>query len=245
MPGIDTYNYGFDTAFRSRFDNAYEAQNRNTEENNSGSGRFSFINNDSVNIGGRQAKASGNKPTASDKKTEDPVTGLTPEEEKEVKKLKKQDAAVRAHEQAHLAAGGGLVRGGASFEYERGPNGKQYATSGEVNIDISPVKGDPQATIQKMQKVRRAAMAPADPSAQDRAVAAKATRTEAKARAELREQNLNPEGIEEVSLNSNDDKKKNNPLEAYAKHENSQSPEPGSIYNAVSSSKYGKLDRSS
>ncbi len=238
MPGIDTYNYGFDTAFRSRFENTYDMQNRRPENNNNGSGRFSFIKNDSASIDGKESKTSENK-------KEDPTTGLTPKEEKEVKKLKRQDAAVRAHEQAHLAAGGGLVRGGASFEYERGPDGKQYAKSGEVNIDISPVKGDPQATILKMQKVRRAAMAPADPSGQDRAVAAKATRTEAKARAELREQNLNSEGIEEVSLNSNDDKKKNNPLEAYTSQENPPSPRPGSIFNAVSASNSGKLDASS
>lgn len=244
MQEINTYNYGFNTAFRTRFSNAYKVRNPKPVDNNSQSGRFSFINNDSINIGGKQAKASENITNVRDNQKEDPVTGLTPEEEKEVKKLKKQDAAVKAHEQAHLAAGGGLVRGGASFEFERGPDGKQYATSGEVNIDISPVKGDPQATILKMNKVRRAAMAPAAPSARDRAVAAKASRTEAKARAELREQNVNPEGVEKASLSSNDDRKKSNPLEAYLKQENRPAPEYGSIYNAVSASSYRKLDRS-
>lgn len=96
---------------------------------------------------------------------------LTPEEKKEVEKLKKTDQKVRAHEQAHLSAGAGLIRGGASFEYTRGPDGKMYAIGGEVKIDISPVNGNPDETIRKMQRVIAAALAPVDPSAQDRAVA--------------------------------------------------------------------------
>ncbi|MEM6544436.1 MAG: putative metalloprotease CJM1_0395 family protein, partial [Pseudomonadota bacterium] len=52
-------------------------------------------------------------------------------------------------------------------------------------IDVSPVPGDPQATIEKARIVRRAALAPAEPSAQDRRVAAEATALEQQARAEL------------------------------------------------------------
>ncbi len=48
--------------------------------------------------------------------------------------------------------------------------------------------GDPQATIAKMQQVRRAALAPAEPSAQDRRVAARASEQERRARAELERQ---------------------------------------------------------
>jgi hypothetical protein len=113
---------------------------------------------------------------------------LTEEEKKRVQELKQIDHEVRAHEQAHLAAGAGLTRGGAQFEYERGPDRNQYAVAGEVKIDISPVKGDPRATIEKMQQVKRAALAPADPSPQDRSVANRASRIEAQARAALREQ---------------------------------------------------------
>ena len=57
--------------------------------------------------------------------------------------------------------------------------------SGEVSIDKSPVRGDPQATIEKMQQVRRAALAPAQPSGQDRQVAAEARRAIQQARAKL------------------------------------------------------------
>jgi hypothetical protein len=109
---------------------------------------------------------------------------LSEEEKQEIAELKKRDKEVKAHERAHVAAGGQYVRGGAQYEYEVGPDGHRYAVGGEVSIDTSPVSGDPQATIRKMQVVKAAALAPADPSAQDRAVAAKASMQAAKARSE-------------------------------------------------------------
>ena len=112
---------------------------------------------------------------------------LDEEEKREVDKLKKQDQEVRAHEKAHMAAGSGLVMGGANYEYERGPDGKMYAVGGEVKIDTSKER-DPEATIRKMQKVRRAALAPAEPSGQDRSVAAQASQIEAEARIELQKE---------------------------------------------------------
>lgn len=99
--------------------------------------------------------------------------------------LRNRDRQVRSHEQAHLAAAGGLAKGGPSFTFATGPDGRRYATGGEVQIDTSPVPNDPQATIRKAQQVRRAAQAPADPSSQDRRVAAQATVMERQARAEL------------------------------------------------------------
>jgi hypothetical protein len=113
---------------------------------------------------------------------------LTEEEKQEVTELQKRDREVRAHEQAHIAAGGQYITGGASFEYETGPNGRRYAVGGEVSIDTSEVKGDPEATIQKMRVVRKAALAPAKPSAKDRSVAATASQKEAEARQELAKQ---------------------------------------------------------
>lgn len=115
-------------------------------------------------------------------------TGLTPEEKKEVQELKEQDAKVRRHEQAHVMAGGRYIRSRAQFQYVTGPDGKQYAVSGEVQIDTSEVPDDPEATIQKAQVVRRAALAPADPSPQDRRVAAEANRMEFEARMEVAQQ---------------------------------------------------------
>ncbi len=135
-----------------------------------------------------QAGVAGSAPGEHNDNPQNTNRELTDEEKAAVEKLQVLDKKVRAHERAHVAAGGGYIRGGASFEYQTGPDGKKYAVGGEVSIDTSPVKGDPQATIQKMQVVRKAALAPADPSATDRAVAAKATQQETRARMELREE---------------------------------------------------------
>lgn len=121
---------------------------------------------------------------------------LSAEEQAEVQKLKQRDTEVRAHEQAHLSAAGGIATSGASFSFQRGPNGQRYAIGGEVQIDSSPVAGDPAATIRKADIIKRAALAPAAPSSQDQKVAAQATATAAKARAELlqsNQDNANPE----------------------------------------------------
>ncbi len=111
---------------------------------------------------------------------------LSAQEQREVQRLAKRDREVREHERAHQAAGGQYVRGGPHYETQRGPDGETYAVGGEVQIDTSPVPGNPTATIQKMQQVRRAALAPAQPSAADRRVASEASRKESAARQELR-----------------------------------------------------------
>ncbi len=99
--------------------------------------------------------------------------------------LKQADTEVRSHEMAHVAAGGSLITSGASFTYQRGPDGKNYAVAGEVSIDTSAVPGDPKATLQKMQQIKSSALAPANPSAQDLKVASNATSRAAKASSEL------------------------------------------------------------
>jgi len=113
---------------------------------------------------------------------------LTTEQRQQMQKLRQADQQVRQHEATHQAAGGQYVQGSPSYQYKTGPDGKQYAVGGEVRIDTSAVPGDPEATIRKMQQIRRAALAPAQPSAQDLAVAAKAAQVEQRARAELRSQ---------------------------------------------------------
>lgn len=110
---------------------------------------------------------------------------LPPAEQQEVQELKQRDQEVRTHEAAHAAVGGQYA-GAPSLEYETGPDGKRYAVSGEVSIDLGKVKGDPQGTIDKMEQVQAAAMAPAQPSAQDRRVAARAAQIAAQARMDLR-----------------------------------------------------------
>jgi hypothetical protein len=110
---------------------------------------------------------------------------LSAEEEKQVRELEKRDREVKAHEAAHQAAAGGQARGGASYDYRSGPDGKQYAVGGHVDIDVSAVDGNPRATLAKAMTAQRAALAPADPSGQDRAVAAAAAQMAMQAQNEL------------------------------------------------------------
>ncbi|WP_020587692.1 putative metalloprotease CJM1_0395 family protein [Desulfobacter curvatus] len=120
------------------------------------------------------------RPPASDE-----ASMLTPDEKLLVEKLKKADSEVRAHEMAHIAAGSEYITSGATFSYQKGPDGKNYAVGGEVSIDTSPEPGDPEATLQKMRRVRAAALAPAQPSSQDLKVASNAASQAAKAMAEI------------------------------------------------------------
>jgi hypothetical protein len=109
---------------------------------------------------------------------------LTEQELQQIRELEARDREVRAHEQAHQSAGGQYT-GAASYTYQRGPDGVRYAIGGEVPIDTSKIEGDPEATIDKAEVVRRAALAPAEPSAQDRQVAALASQIKLEAQAEL------------------------------------------------------------
>ncbi len=108
---------------------------------------------------------------------------LTQDEQKHVQTLKDRDREVKVHEQAHAAVGGQYA-GSPSYEYETGPDGKRYVVGGEVSIDVSEEEM-PEDTVQKMQIVRAAALAPAEPSTQDLKVAAQASQQESQARAQL------------------------------------------------------------
>lgn len=118
-------------------------------------------------------------------------------EEQQIQELRLRDQEVRAHEQAHASVGGPYT-GAPSYTFEVGPDGKKYAVEGEVSVDLSPIKGDPRATITKMQKVYNAALAPADPSIQDTRVANKAAQMIAQAQSDLATQ-ASEEGIKKAS----------------------------------------------
>lgn len=125
--------------------------------------------------------------------------GLTEAEREQVKDLRARDAEVRRHEEAHARVGGQYA-GQPSYSYQTGPDGKRYAIGGEVSIDIAPVPEDPEATIRKMEIVKRAALAPAEPSGQDRKVAALADAQRLAAVAELSAQRLEAQsGGEQVN----------------------------------------------
>lgn len=119
----------------------------------------------------------------------------TPQEEAAIKELATIDAKVKEHEAAHIAAGGSVVQGGASFTYEQGPDQKLYAVAGEVAIDTSE-EATPVQSIAKALQIRTAALAPSDPSPQDYQVASTATIMEMQARLQLsKEQSEGSSGL--------------------------------------------------
>lgn len=120
---------------------------------------------------------------AGDKATAKGSNPLDADEKEQVRKMAARDAEVRAHEAAHSAVAGGSG-GAASFTFEQGPDGKRYAVGGEVPVQLQTGR-TPEETIRNAQTVRAAALAPAEPSGQDRSVAAEAAVVEAKARQEL------------------------------------------------------------
>lgn len=134
----------------------------------------------------KQEQEVSNKETDKASKTE-----LSEDDEMRVQELKDRDREVRVHEQAHAAVGGQYA-GAPSYEYESGPDGKRYAVGGEVSIDVSEEK-EPEDTVQKMQIVRAAALAPAEPSSQDLKVAAEASQKEQQARMQIGQARLSPE----------------------------------------------------
>lgn len=126
---------------------------------------------------------------------------------KQIQQLAERDREVRAHEQAHQSVGGQYA-GAMSFTYERGPDGQNYAVGGEVSIDTGPIPGDPQATLDKAETIRRAALAPAEPSSQDRRVASEAVLMSVEARAEI--QQLQSEELAEAAAQKDDDEVQDN-----------------------------------
>lgn len=109
---------------------------------------------------------------------------LSLDDQRRVAEMKKTDREVRQHEQAHMSVGADLVTSGPSYEYEKGPDGVRYAVSGEVGIDTS--KADtPEDTLAKAKHIRQTALAPAEPSDQDRRVAALASQMEMSALQEI------------------------------------------------------------
>ncbi len=129
---------------------------------------------------------------------------LTDEEKKKVEELKKKDAEIKKHEQAHKRAAAGIKSTGPHYKYTIGPDGRRYVKDGHVNIDIAEVPNNPEATIKKAQQIRRAALAPGNPSPQDLRIANQAAAMEAKARMEM---------IKEKNKENSEGTKKNRTIE--------------------------------
>jgi hypothetical protein len=129
----------------------------------------------SVGLPGTVAKPSGSATTAGQ---------LTPAQQHQVEQLKQIDQHVRDHEQAHLRAAHGIVNSGPSYSYTYGPDGKAYATGGEVGIDTG-AETKPQANIDKGRQIQAAALAPSDPSPQDYRVASAGAQLESRGHTDL------------------------------------------------------------
>lgn len=106
-----------------------------------------------------------------------------------LKVLEERDQEVRAHEQEHLNEAGEHARGGPVFETYTASNGKTFVTGGKVEVDLGET-GDAKKTADKMAKIRKAALAPATPSQQDRAVEAEAAGKESAARAQMQQDEI-------------------------------------------------------
>jgi uncharacterized protein YcbK (DUF882 family) len=106
------------------------------------------------------------------------------EAQQQIQQLASRDREVRAHERAHASVGGQFA-GSPSFSFVKGPDGVLYATSGEVSISTGEVSGDPKASLQKLETVIRAALAPANPSSQDLRVAASASASAQRLKTEI------------------------------------------------------------
>ena len=163
----------------------------------------SALHQDTATISGAARSALANA-TKNDGKTGSGQQELTPEERKQVEKLKARDREVRAHEQAHKAAAGDLAVGGPTYTYQVGPDGRRYAIGGEVKIKI-PKGRTPEESLRIAQRAQRAALAPQEPSSQDRAVAARAAQRASEARSDMRSgedeesEPGNPQGTDEAA----------------------------------------------
>ncbi len=122
------------------------------------------------------------KPAAEEAKT----AGSGSETAAEEAKLKGIERDVISHEAAHMAVGGQYA-GPVSYSYATGPDGRRYIVGGEVSIS-APEGRTPEETIQIMEQVKRAALAPGSPSPQDLRVAAAASAAQVRARAEMAKQ---------------------------------------------------------
>lgn len=130
---------------------------------------------------------------------------LAEAELQQIRELKQRDQEVRAHEQAHVSTGGSHV-GSADFTYQQGPDGVRYAVGGEAPVDLTEVASDPDATLAKMEQVQRAALAPVEPSSQDRQVAAQAGQIAAQALSELSDQQREIRAAEQKRITNEQEK---------------------------------------
>lgn len=185
-------------------------QNIEGDDKSDSPGNSAVIN----RYGGKTALS---KETASESKrseeTKPSGEALSEAELSEVERLRKRDQKVRAHEQAHASAAGELASGGIHFDYETGPDGGRYATGGHVGLRM-PDAPSPEEDLRIARKVERAALAPADPSPQDRAIANKARQKAAAAQREIAQREAKKLEKENGSIQNGEEKPGENDYKA-------------------------------
>lgn len=80
---------------------------------------------------------------------------LSAQQQREVQTLERTERQVRADERAQRAAAG-AYSDGVQLRYSVGPDGRRYVVAAEVALDVTPVPGDPAATLRKMEAIMRA-----------------------------------------------------------------------------------------
>lgn len=161
---------------------------------NSFNSTYLYQNQNSQHLSGAKNEdetSNAEKTQEKDKKldTSKAIEELSQGERIELAELQSRDIEVRAHEAAHIAAGGSAVTGGASFTYQKGPDGKMYAIGGEVPISLGG-GNTPDEKIANAKAVKAGALAPASPSPQDLKVASSAAMLESQALAQKAKESL-------------------------------------------------------
>lgn len=220
-------------------DTSYAMNYYNTpaQSNNKANGVENNADN-SVSSGDKTANAENNTQNNDKNAGQKNIGELSLEEQRIVTELQAADTNVRAHEAAHMAAGGGLTSP-ASYTYERGPDNKMYAVAGEVGISTGE-GNTPQESLNKAQTIRRAALAPADPSPQDLKVAAQAASMEMSARAEILQEKMaqnskNTNNSNETSAENSTENSNINSAENSAGNSNVNSTENSNVNSAENS----------
>ena len=77
-----------------------------------------------------------------------------------IEQLQSRSKQARASELSQYIAAGRYSRG-ATYRYTTGPDGQRYLSASAMQFDMAPFPDDPDATVAKMQAIKRAALAAA------------------------------------------------------------------------------------
>lgn len=83
-----------------------------------------------------------------------------------IEQLKSRDKEVRSHEASHSISPELVKIGSAQFDYTIGPDGKAYATGGRVTLSTGSAM-TPEEALSKAEALKKASMAPGEPSTKD------------------------------------------------------------------------------